>query len=97
MSFTMASSSALSAVPSLGFCPPSEKLTSANFQQWQSQVVSAIKGARLAKFIAPDVEAPAEFLPPKQGAKADDPPVSNLEYEDWVAKDQQVLDYLKGP
>jgi hypothetical protein len=94
MSFTMASSSALSAVPSLDFCPPSENLTRINFQQWKSQVISAIKGAKLAGFIAPDAEAPAEFLPPKLGAKPNYPSILILEYEDWVAKDQQVLNYL---
>jgi hypothetical protein len=94
MSFTMASSSALSAIPSLGFCPPSEKLTRANFQQWKSQVISAIKGAKLARFLESDVEAPPKFLPLRKDAKADEPPVYNPEYEDWVAKDQQVLNYL---
>jgi hypothetical protein len=87
MSFTMASSSVLPAVPSLGFCPPSEKLTRANFQQWQSQVISAINGTKLAKFIAADVVAPDEFLLPKQGAKDDDLAIPNPEHEDWVAKD----------
>jgi hypothetical protein len=82
----MASSSALSAVPSLGFCPSSEKLTRANFQQWQSQVLSAIKGAKLAKFIAEDAKVPYEFPPPKQGAKPDDPAIPNPEHEDWVAR-----------
>jgi hypothetical protein len=41
-----------------------------------------------------DVAAPDEFLPLKQGAKPDDPAIPNPEHEDWVAKDQQVLNYL---
>jgi hypothetical protein len=84
----MASSSLLSVVPSLGFCPLSEKLTRANYQQWHSQVISAIKGAKLAKFLDADAPAPPEFLPPKQDAKPDETPIPNPEYEDWVAKDQ---------
>jgi hypothetical protein len=56
---------------------------------WKAQVVSAIKGAQLAKFIKSSAKALEEFLSPVKGD--DDTKGAaqtlNLEYDDWVAKD----------
>jgi len=93
-------SSALPAAAFLGlaFILVTEKLTRSNFQSWKSQVLSAIKGAQVYKFIQPGAHPPPEFLEPKAKSSTDDgkpdPPVSNPEYDTWVAKDQQVLSYL---
>jgi hypothetical protein len=53
------------------------------------------QGGQLSKFISANVKAPNEFLPPKDDSKEakEAPPTPNPEYEDWVAKDQQVLNY----
>lgn len=63
---------------------------------WNAQVTSTLKGAQLAGFIKPTATPPAEFLAPEDekaaGKKVD--PLPNPEYEQWVAKDQQVLSYL---
>jgi len=89
----MASSSTQFAATSLGlaFIPVTEKLTRSNYQSWQAQVISAIKGAQAASFIKPSAKPPSEFLPAKDDKE---PSVSNPEYDVWVAKDQQVLSYL---
>ena len=50
-----------------------------------------MKGAQAASFIKPSAKPPSEFLPAKDDKE---PPVSNPEYDVWVAKDQQVLSYL---
>ena len=93
MMFPSSSEQSAAAFLGLGLISVTEKLTRSNFQSWRSQVLSAIRGARAAKFIQPGVQAPAEFLAPKtQDSKED--PVANPEHESWVAKDQQVLSYL---
>ena len=95
----MASSSAQAAAAFLGlvFMPVTEKLTRSNFQSWKSQVLSAIRGAQAAKYLASDAEPPAQFLATTKGG-ADDKAttIPNPEYDMWVAKDQQVLSYLLG-
>jgi len=90
----MASSSAVSVVPSFGFCPVSKKLTRANYQAWSAQVLSAIKGAQLFSFIKPMAVPPPEFLAPTKGDDKDAPPKPNPDYDTWVAKDQQVLSFI---
>jgi len=44
-SASSSSSTVQPVVPSIGFYPPSEKLTRSNFITWKAQVLSAIKGA----------------------------------------------------
>lgn len=61
---------------------------------WEAQVSSALKGAQMAGFIKPSATAPDQFMPPKEGAKKEDPPIENPKFEKWMAKDQQVLSYL---
>lgn len=94
MKNTMSSSSAHAAAYSLGLYPVSEKLTRGNFILWKAQVQSAIKGARMAVYINPDAAAPSQFLQAKKGDDKDADPILNPEYEDWVAKDQQVPSYI---
>ena len=89
----MASSSAVSLVPSLGFSPVSEKLTRANYQAWSAQVLSVIKGAQLYSFIKSTTAPPPEFLDVK-GDDKNAEPKPNPEYDIWVAKDQQVLSFI---
>lgn len=73
----------------LAFIPVTEKLTRSNYQSWQAQVLSAIRGVQAADFIKSSAKPPSEFLPPKT-ADNKEPPVANPEYAVWVAKDQQV-------
>jgi hypothetical protein len=82
------SSSALSVVPSIAFLV-AEKLNRSNHQLWKAQVMSALRGAQKAHFIAADVAAPAKTIKDK-----DSKDVPNPEYDLWVAQDQQVLNYL---
>ena len=78
------------------FLPTNEKLTKANFASWRAQVVSALNGYQLGKYILPGAEPPSKFLETKPGTQIDskEPPAINPEYEIWIAKDQQVLNYL---
>jgi hypothetical protein len=69
------SSSAASVVPLLAtFLPLSEKLTQSNHQLWRAQVLSAVRGAWLAEFIAPFAKPPSEFLAPAKGNDSKEPP-----------------------
>ena len=73
----------------LAFIWVTEKLTRSNFQSWRAQVTSTIKGAQAVSFIKSTAKPPPEFL----NAKGDDSkgPISNPDYDVWMAKDQQVL------
>jgi len=80
------SSSSAAAVMSFGFsligCPVSEKLSKHNFPLWSLQ----------EHYIEPDTE-----VPPRKIAKDSTKPTElsdNLEYKEWVAKDQQIVNYL---
>lgn len=55
---------------------------------------AGLRGAQLASFISASVQPPAPFLPPKSDDKKDASPTPNPEYDPWIAKDQQVLNYL---
>jgi hypothetical protein len=87
------SSAPFAAFSPLGFLPVTEKLTRKNFAMWERQILSTLKGAQMAHFIALAPKMPEQFLPPKDGKK-DDPPVETPDWEEWIAKDQQVLSYL---
>jgi hypothetical protein len=82
------SSSALSVVPSIAF-PVAEKLNRSNHQLCKAQVMSALRGAQKAHFIAADAPALAKTIKDK-----DSKDVPNPEYDLWVTQDQQVLNYL---
>ena len=81
----------LAVVPSLGY-PVTEKLTRNNHTLWKAQVLSALKGAQVAHFLSS-----ATTVPPKTVAKTPEKPddkIPNPDYDVWVAKDQQILNYL---
>ena len=85
------SSSGLAAAPSLGY-PVTEKLAINNHTIWKAQILSALKGAQVFHFLSS-----ATPIPPKTVAKSSEKPdeqVSNPDFEAWVAKDQQILNYL---
>ena len=71
-----------------------EKLTKGNQALWRATVLSAIRGAQMAKYL--DVEQPPPPLQSdvtwsdgKTTAKAPNP-----EFQTWYAQDQQVFSYL---
>jgi hypothetical protein len=78
----------------------SEKLTRNNFLMWHLQVMSALYDAPLARYIKLTCQPLEMYLTPVKkddGAKGDDnkeSPIPNPNYETWIAKDQQVLNYL---
>jgi hypothetical protein len=82
------SSSTLSVVPSIAFLV-AEKLNRSNHQLWKAQVMSSLRGAQKAHFIAVDAVMPAKTIKDK-----DSKDVPNPEYDLWVTQDQQVLNYL---
>jgi hypothetical protein len=90
MSLILGSSTA-AVVPSLGF-PVTEKLAKDNFQMWKAQVISALCGAQMASFIDSSAAAPSKTIA-KAADKLDDQ-IPNPKYDIWVARDQQVLNYL---
>ena len=82
------SSSAGSSNPLIGI-QVTEKLTKNNFALWRAQVLTAIRGAHLEGYVTGKVVAPAAEIDEKQADKV--VKVSNPEYEEWYAQDQQVL------
>lgn len=89
------SSSSIAANPfqfSLIGCPVTKKLSKNNFPLWKMQVLSALCGCQLEHFIQPETAAP-----PKQIPKSAEKPtelIDNPEYKEWVAKDQQIVNYI---
>ncbi|XP_071680966.1 uncharacterized protein [Lolium perenne] len=71
----------------------SEKLTRTNYLVWQSQVLPAVRGARLMGYLDGTTKEPAETIEvdDEKGGKVK---VSNPAYEKWITTDQQVLSYL---
>ncbi|KAK1641995.1 hypothetical protein QYE76_059800 [Lolium multiflorum] len=71
-----------------------ERLGKGNFILWQTQVLPAVRGARLMGYLDGSIEAPKEEIEVKKG----DETVTELNpaYEDWVASDQKVLSFLVG-
>lgn len=70
----------------------SEKLSKANNAIWKAQVLAGIHGARLMRHLTGETRAP----PSEVFTKIDGKEVKtiNSEYEDWYARDQQVLGFL---
>jgi len=66
-----------------------EKLTKNNYALWRAQVLTAIRGARLEGYITGKVVTPEAEVDEKQGDKV--VKVINPAYEEWYARDQQVL------
>ncbi|KAK1607649.1 hypothetical protein QYE76_031322 [Lolium multiflorum] len=71
----------------------SEKLTRTNYLVWQSQVLPAVRGARLMGYLDGTTKEPTETIEvdDEKGGKVT---VSNPAYEKWITTDQQVLSYL---
>lgn len=70
-----------------------EKLARDNFLLCKAQFLPAICGAQLMGYLEGTIPEPAKTL---EVVKADDKKeiVPNPKYDAWVAKDQQVLNYL---
>ncbi|KAK1683027.1 hypothetical protein QYE76_043875 [Lolium multiflorum] len=71
----------------------SEKLTRTNYLVWQSQVLPAVRGARLMGYLDGTTKEPPETIE-VDGEKGGKVTVSNPAYEHWITMDQQVLSYL---
>ena len=69
-----------------------EKLTRLNYAVWAAQILAAIHGARLEGYITGKTEAPAAKVEKKAGETTT--LVDNPAYEEWFARDQQVLGFL---
>jgi len=69
-----------------------EKLTRLNYAVWAAQILAAIRGARLEGYITGKTEAPAAKVEKKAGETTT--LVDNPAYEEWFARDQQVLGFL---
>ncbi|XP_034576869.1 uncharacterized protein [Setaria viridis] len=69
-----------------------EKLTRDNYVLWKAQFLPTIRGAQLLGILEGKVPAPSPILEVLLDDKKKE--VSNLEYDSWVSKDQQILSYL---
>ena len=69
--------------------PVSEKLTRANHAIWEAHVRAAMRGSRLIGHLTGTTP-----VPEKEIADADGKKTSNPAFEEWDARDQQVLSYL---
>jgi histone deacetylase 1/2 len=85
------STSAGAVLPSTFGHPVTEKLTKPNYALWKLQVLPAIRGAQLVRFIDGNSPAPPEEITTGTGADAKE---SNPAYTVWLALDQQVFSYI---
>ncbi|KAK1626036.1 hypothetical protein QYE76_000351 [Lolium multiflorum] len=91
---------AMSSSSSVGMASPlptqgtAEKLTRENFLLWETQVLPAVRGARLMGFLDGTNKAPSEKITVDNSDGKGQIEVSNPDYENWVQTDQQVLHYL---
>lgn len=70
-----------------------EKLTNTNHLLWKAQVLPTIRVAHLMGFLDGSNPVPPEFLNEKDD-KGKGIAKPNLDFEVWIALDQQVLGYL---
>ena len=70
-----------------------EKLNKANYALWQAQVLTTIRGSRLEGYITGKTGAPEAEVDEK-GPDGKTVKVRNPAYEEWFARDQQVLGFL---
>lgn len=89
----MASSSAIMN-PLVGI-PITEKLSKSNHAMWRAQILAVVQGSRLAGHLTGAIPAPAEEIADKDAA-GKEVMVPNLTFEEWYAKDQQVLSFVFG-
>jgi hypothetical protein len=78
------------ALPALVY-PVTEKFAKNNFSLWKAQVTSALRGAQMMGYVNGSIKVPATTIPT---SATDATPIPNPEFEQWEAKDQQVLNYL---
>jgi hypothetical protein len=86
------SSSSVPGVASMLTRPVSEKLSKQNQATWKAQVVATMHGARLEGYLTSKIIKPTVELDAKDGEK--EIKITNPDYEDWLAADQQVLSFL---
>jgi hypothetical protein len=70
----------------------SEKLSKTNHAMWMAQILTAVMGARLVGHLTDDSPTPVKEITTKVDNK--DVTTSNPEFEEWYAKDQQVLSFV---
>lgn len=66
-----------------------EKLTRSNHSIWEAQVLSAVRGARLYGHLTGTSKPPVTEIEDKDGKKVFTPA-----FEEWEARDQQILSFL---
>ena len=86
------SSSSTTPAPALG-APPATKLTRGNFLYWKTQVLPALRAARVMGLLEGSDPAPLENLEVEDDNKKKTT-VPNPTYDVWITKDQQVVSYL---
>ncbi|CAO2189421.1 unnamed protein product [Urochloa humidicola] len=87
----MASSSYAPSNPLFGV-QVTEKLNKNNHALWQAQVLATIRGARMEGYLTGKIPAPDAEIEEKQGEKT--VKIPNPAYEEWLARDQQVLGFI---
>lgn len=65
-----------------------KKLMKTNHALWKAQVLVVVRGARLEAYLTGEAKAP-----PAQIKDKTDAPITNTEYTDWAATDQQILGF----
>ncbi|XP_072147987.1 uncharacterized protein [Setaria viridis] len=70
-----------------------EKLSRDNFLLWKTQILPAIKGARLMGILDGSSKAPAKTMTVEKADKSKEE-VLNPAYEAWQVQDQQLLSYI---
>nr|QHU79741.1 hypothetical protein [Oryza coarctata] len=66
-----------------------KELTRSNHSIWEAQVLSVVHGARLYGHLTAASKPPVTEIEDKNGKK-----VSNPAFEEWEARDQQILSFL---
>ncbi|RLN35346.1 uncharacterized protein C2845_PM03G10830 [Panicum miliaceum] len=84
----MSSSSALPPNP-LSATAITEKLTRTNYSIWEAQILSAVKGACVYGHLTGSMVVPKKEIAAKEGKQ-----VLNPAFEEWEARDQQILSFL---
>lgn len=72
--------------------PVAEKLTKTNHKMWKAQVRVVMRGARLIGHLTSEAKQPVAEITITDGDK--EKKELNLAFEEWEARDQQVLSYL---
>jgi hypothetical protein len=72
--------------------PTTEKLGKNNHTTWRVQVLATLRGARLDGYVTDKKKTSATELEEKQGDQK--VMVANPEYEDWLASNQQVFNFI---